>query len=106
MKKVNIRIKEIRVKKGLSQENVAEELGIVHGTYNKIEKGNIVLTVDRLYLLAKIFKVSVVELLGEEQPEADYSKCPNCKRLEKQLDNNQKLIDRYEEDLGLKKKAV
>lgn len=55
-----------RVIKGLSQENIASELGISIGAYSNIERGKSEVTVSRLYDLAKILKVSIMEFLPME----------------------------------------
>ena len=58
---------------------MAEKLGIEPASYNRVETGKIVLTLPRLYKIAKILDVSLFEILGEKQNEIDYSQCPNCK---------------------------
>lgn len=57
-------IREIRKKKGLSQETIARDLDIDYSTYGKIERGLIELTVPRMYRIAEILGVSINELMG------------------------------------------
>jgi transcriptional regulator with XRE-family HTH domain len=57
------KIKEHRKKKGLSHENMADELHISQAAYSKIEKNETKLTVDRLYQIAEILETPVYELL-------------------------------------------
>lgn len=56
-------IRAIRESKHLSQEYVAMSLRISQSSYAKLESGQSKLTVDRLLLLAEIFKISSAKLL-------------------------------------------
>jgi transcriptional regulator with XRE-family HTH domain len=62
-KAIGERIRILRVSKSLSQENIANELGLSVGAYSNIERGKTEISVLRLYRLAKIFKTSPVSLL-------------------------------------------
>jgi transcriptional regulator with XRE-family HTH domain len=62
-------IKNIRKKKGISQESLAYDLGIDYSTFGKIERGQIGLSVDRLDKIAEILGVSVEELYGWKKKE-------------------------------------
>lgn len=64
--KVLDNIKSIRKNKGLSQEYVASKLDLHVINYGKIENNKTALTIERLYKIAEILEVSVMELLGEE----------------------------------------
>jgi transcriptional regulator with XRE-family HTH domain len=59
-------IKKIREQKGLLQKQVAAELGIGHTNYNKMENDNREPSVNELQLLAKLFNMSVDEMLNFE----------------------------------------
>ncbi|MBS4041562.1 MAG: helix-turn-helix transcriptional regulator [Flavobacteriales bacterium] len=61
--KVLKKIKECRKLKGLSNENMAYELEISTSTYNKIERGEVSLTLERFYKISEILDVTVSELL-------------------------------------------
>ncbi len=58
------KIRQIRISKGLSQENMADMLGVSTTTYGDIERGRTELTLSRIESLAKIFDVVLPELLG------------------------------------------
>lgn len=76
MKNIIEKIKEIRIAKRYSQEDLAEKLNINQSTYFKIENGKTELTITRIYEIAKILEVSVSELLGigpNNVPEMDNS---------------------------------
>jgi transcriptional regulator with XRE-family HTH domain len=74
--KLIVNIKNVRRKKGISQESLAYDLGIDYSTYGKIERGQIGLSVDRLDRIAEILDVSMEELYGwkrKEEPGKQHS---------------------------------
>jgi transcriptional regulator with XRE-family HTH domain len=93
MKKINEQIRHYRVINKLSQESVAEELGIKQQAYALYEKANADISISKLYKLADIYNISIVQLLGEDKQEIDYNDCPNCKRYIKTIDSLQEYID-------------
>lgn len=56
----------LRKQASMSQTDVAGYLNIDYSTLGKIEKGDISLSVDRAMALAKIYGVSISELLDDE----------------------------------------
>jgi len=52
-----------RKKRGFSQENIADELGVSQSTYSKIEKNASNVTISRLIRLAEFLKVELITLL-------------------------------------------
>ncbi|MFN5183552.1 MAG: helix-turn-helix domain-containing protein [Bacteroidota bacterium] len=58
---VGERIRQFRVIKNLSQENVAEELNMSNGNYGKIERGEIDISSTHLIKLARLFNIQVGE---------------------------------------------
>ena len=71
-------IKNVRKKKGISQESLAYDLGIDYSTYGKIERGQIGLSVERLDNIAKILEVSVEELYGWKNKEDIQARLEEC----------------------------
>ena len=67
--KLNEKILYCRKKKGLSQEGLAEELGVSRQAVSKWETGDAVPELSKLVLLAKVFEVTADWLLSEEEPE-------------------------------------
>lgn len=61
-------LKKLRLKRNLSQQNVADELGITQQYYNLIENGErqSKMTIDTAQKLAKIFDVSLDFILQNE----------------------------------------
>jgi transcriptional regulator with XRE-family HTH domain len=59
------RIKEVLNQKGMSQAELADLLDIRYGTINRFCNGHREPTLDMLYRIAKILKVSPRELIRE-----------------------------------------
>ena len=82
-------IKYHRVKSKISQIAIAKKLGIKPVTYNRIENGIFKMTIERLYEISDILKVSVCELLGEATKEIEVVKeaepCADCGLNKKML---------------------
>lgn len=64
---MNNRLRQLRLQKGLSQENIAFELGISQKSYSNIENGKTELKLNIISQLAKILETS------------PYKICPNSK---------------------------
>jgi transcriptional regulator with XRE-family HTH domain len=56
------KLRLLRLKNNLTQENIAFELGISQKAYSKIENGQVRLTQDKVGKLSKIFNVPNSEL--------------------------------------------
>lgn len=61
-------IARIRTEKQLTQEAVAERLGIGNEALSRIERGIVEPSITRIFELANILDCSVAELLGEASP--------------------------------------
>lgn len=68
MKTIAEKIRLLRLQHGLSQENLADTLGISTTAYGDIERGKTDLTLLRLHQIAEVFKVNAAVLLGEVTP--------------------------------------
>jgi len=65
------KIKELRIEKGLSQEQVANVIGVSRPTYTAIEAGKQELSADEIQKLAKFYSISVDELLSGITPDIE-----------------------------------
>lgn len=65
MNLVGQKIRQLRVQKGISQEYLAEELGITQPSYARLESDDARINVVRLCVIAKVLDVKTSELLGE-----------------------------------------
>ncbi|MDE6435661.1 MAG: helix-turn-helix domain-containing protein [Lachnospiraceae bacterium] len=64
-------LKIIRKEKGMSQEMLAQQIGVVRQTVSKWEKGLSVPDAEMLVRIADLFEVSVENLLGEKLEEKE-----------------------------------
>ncbi len=77
MKALSEKIKELRKAKRLSQEELADKIGISQASYFQLEKGKTELSVERLFQIAGILEVSVLdflEVVNQEQKQSEESK--------------------------------
>ena len=81
------RLREIRENTGLSQEKIAEVLGISVSGYKKIESGENIISLDRLKILHKQMSVSTDYILYGEMKSADdiWKSILNCTEEDKLL---------------------
>jgi len=70
------KLRLIRLEKGFSQENMANEMGIKTQSYSNIESGQTDMNWSRLLQIAGVFKMSIVEIIlyGEKVDEMDFVK--------------------------------
>ncbi|CAH0994184.1 hypothetical protein EMA8858_00292 [Emticicia aquatica] len=67
------KIRQIRLAKGYSQENLADMLGISTTAYGDIERNKTELTIVRATEVAKILNIGIVDLLDIELQPIDFS---------------------------------
>ena len=63
--KLKQRLKEVRKKNKLSQDDIAKEIGDRQSTYWNYESGDSVIPISKLYLLAKYYEVSIDYFVGK-----------------------------------------
>jgi transcriptional regulator with XRE-family HTH domain len=71
MNHITERIRELRTAKSISQEYMANRLGIDTSSYHRLERGNSPLSVSRLAVIASVLEVDVVELISNQQLKAE-----------------------------------
>lgn len=107
------RIRMTRLMKSLSQQNMADELGITVASYSNIERGVTELTVVRLDSIAKILGVSLLSLINFEEikiiqdPKVDYPENVTHQQLSEiinKLNQQQKEIEKLTSELNKLKK--
>ncbi|MGD9778025.1 MAG: type II toxin-antitoxin system antitoxin SocA domain-containing protein [Methanosarcina sp.] len=103
MEKIGNRIKEIREREGLSQEELAEKMGISRVAVSQIENGKRKICTEELIALSKIFNVSTDILLDlEKDIEVIFEKSKKEKPGEKQeirISVPQKNVEKFKEVL-------
>jgi transcriptional regulator with XRE-family HTH domain len=80
---IGLKIKEIRIKKGIKQEAIAHFLNIHQSTYAKLENGRLAIKIEQLINVATYLKINVADFLE-----------PNITSLQ-QIDFNQQLDKLY-----------
>ena len=104
MNDVIAKIKELRLAKGLSHENMAHELHISQAAYCKLENNETKLSVERLFQISEILKASVGELLSIN-PNTIYNQTNNdsstgyIQQVENLYQDNKELNKQYTDSL-------
>ena len=70
-KEIGKRIRSIRRKRGITQQELADTLATNQGTISNIERGVRGVTVQQLVKLARVLKVSADEILGDKKSYRD-----------------------------------
>ncbi len=63
------RVKTYRVARGMSQEELATQTGMLNTTISKIEHGQRKVTLDEAVRLAEVLRVTLAQLAGVEENE-------------------------------------
>ena len=97
-------IKHYRKVFKISQEHMAEKLGMDISSYNRIENGRVQMSVKKLYQISEIINIPVEYLVAEEKKEhideRDCSECKTNRELIKILLSN---INQLKEDADKRK---
>jgi transcriptional regulator with XRE-family HTH domain len=81
--RIGDRIQELRFQKGISQQRLAELLGVSRPTISQMENGERKISAEELDCLAKIFNISVDSLLKrDEEPKVILQKAMKDRRLQ------------------------
>ena len=70
--KINEKIRQLREQHQLSQENMADKLGMSVTGYAKIERGEVRSNLPRLEQISEVFDMDICELLSYGEPEKVY----------------------------------
>lgn len=65
-----LRVRDLRLKKGMTQDDLAERAGTTKATISKIERSTMKMSVDWMERLAKALGVSAVELIVDDAQRA------------------------------------
>lgn len=111
LKKIGERIRKLRSIKGLTQENVAEELGINSSSYSKIERGETDANASRLLQIAKVLGVNATQFFEDsllsvnEDHKYGYASKEDLDNLNKIIAQLSRQVEKLQEQLGAKKKS-
>jgi transcriptional regulator with XRE-family HTH domain len=100
--RIGVRIKELRSQKGISQQRLADLLGVSRPTISQMESGGRKISAEELDALAKIFNIFVDSLLNkEEEPMVILQKATRDRKLQSRMRINvpQKNMEKFKEVL-------
>lgn len=64
-------IQKVRIKKGISQQFIADSIGISQSKYNRIENGKSDILLDDLVQICQILRINYIELLQSNKSGKD-----------------------------------
>lgn len=102
--RINERLRELRIKSGYTQNQIAKILNIDRSTYSYYEIGKTMPDISVLLTLAKIFNISISELLADESGPyavADSGKKTDYVRGKKNSSHIYELSSKEKELVGL-----
>lgn len=86
---LNERIKDLRLSRNLTQEDVANAVKIAKSTYIKYEKGTQSPQLETIEVIAKFYGVNISEFFEEKRPELDLQLMSKLELIS-QLENDEK----------------
>ena len=96
------RLRAIRKEHGLTQQNIADVLGVDRTTYTVYEGGSITPSPATLVKLSQIYNVTVGYLIGVEENHPELRRIPEEKQREKLLSSDPiSLLKKEEKELML-----
>lgn len=103
------RIRKYRTLKGLTQQNIADELNLTLAGYSKIERGITEISVNRLALIADILEVSIHDLIvgiGETGNDVQEPFLAYNNRVNTELNSLSKKINHIQDELATLKEEI
>ena len=108
------KIISVRLMKGFSYEYMAEKLSLSSAAYRKIETGETKLTVERLFKIAEIYELSLLELLEIDKELFHQVNNENSTGYQQKIEHfyqenkevYEKLLQSKDEQISLLKKMV
>jgi len=108
------KIISVRLMKGFSYEYMAEKLSLSSAAYRKIETGETKLTVERLFKIAEIYELSLLELLEIDKELFHQVNNENSTGYQQKIEHfyqenkevYEKLLQSKDEQIALLKKMV
>ena len=99
-----IKIKQIRELKNLTQKHISNQLGLSVRAYSKIESGETQLTINRLKEISAILEIDPIEILGFNVK--NIFSIHNSEGNSNHNNYSDKLIEQYEETIQSLKEQI
>jgi len=113
IEQAEMKIKQIRELKNITQEHIANQLGLSTRAYSKIETGETQLTINRLNEISKILGIDPIEVLGFDDKKVfnfykshDINNVKNINLPEKLIQQYEKTIQVLEDEVSLLKSLL
>ena len=104
--KLGTRIRKARQNKGLSQQNMADDLGLSVASFSNIERGITDITVSRLYEICVLLNMKMVDFFQDEETNISTLKDDGTPYF---VPTNSKIMDMFtkqQEEIDALKKAL
>ncbi|GAA4310142.1 helix-turn-helix transcriptional regulator [Nibribacter koreensis] len=101
MSNIHHKIRSVRKARGMTQEAVAEALGMTKGNLSRMEKGDVTISQERIDTLAKFFGMSAEELATYETLEEKVTKEDRNSVFSEQLRQREAQILRMQRETEL-----
>jgi transcriptional regulator with XRE-family HTH domain len=96
IQQAELKLKQLRELKNLTQEHIATQLGLSTRAYSKIESGETQLTISRLNEISKILEIDPMEVLGFDHQQI-FNNCSQEGNIGiNHISIPEKLIEQYE----------
>jgi transcriptional regulator with XRE-family HTH domain len=113
IEQAEVKIKQIRELKNITQEHIANQLGLSTRAYSKIETGETQLTINRLNEISRILGIDPIEVLGFDDKKVfnfynshDINNVKNINLPEKLIQQYEKTIQVLEDEVRLLKSLL
>ncbi|MFM6983958.1 MAG: helix-turn-helix domain-containing protein [Chitinophagaceae bacterium] len=107
LKQIGLRLKSYRELKGFSQDYLAGKLNISTSAYSRIERNEVNLTLEKLFLLADIYQISLEQIIyGDDHKSEIMLAQDNESEYKLKLIENSKLLKAYQDQIEILKDQV
>ena len=109
MERIGTRIKRFREIKNLTQEHLAEKLGISQNSYSRLESETVKISTDRLKEIAQILDVPAEYFMNTDAPVYNFSNNASIKyagQIENIYDDQKELLHKTIEILEIQLKEA
>jgi transcriptional regulator with XRE-family HTH domain len=103
--KLGERIRKARTIKGLSQQNMADDLDLSVASYSNIERGITDINVSRLLEISQILKIDVTELLKEQEESKNFHD-DGLPYLSPEMSGVYKMLEKQQNEIETLKRIV